>query len=78
MLAHILFLDIVGCSKLPSDEQKRIVKRLQEVVRDSEEFKQSRARDELISLSTGDGMALAFFNKLDAAVLCAVAISNSI
>ena len=78
MLAHVLFLDIVGCSKLPSDEQKRIVKRLQELVRNSEEFKQSRERNELISLPTGDGMALAFFNKLDAAVQCAAELSHSI
>ena len=71
-------MDIVGCSKLPSDEQKRIVKRLQELVRQSDQFKHSRAHNELISLPTGDGMALAFFNKLDAAVQCAIEISKSI
>jgi len=78
VLAHVLFMDIIGCSKLPSDEQKRIVGRLQELVRASPEFQRSLASDQLISLPTGDGMALAFFNKLDAAVLCAIEITKSI
>jgi len=71
-------MDIVGCSKLPSDEQKRIVNRLQELVRQSAEFQQSQQSDQLISLPAGDGMALAFFNKLDAAVQCAIEVTNAI
>jgi len=78
VLAHVLFMDIVGCSKLPSNEQKRIVGRLQELVRGSAEFQRSRDSDQLISLPTGDGMALAFFNKLDAAVLCAIETTKAI
>ena len=78
LLAHVLFMDIVGFSKLPSDEQKRVVHRLQELVRASEEFQHARESDQVISLPTGDGMALAFFNKLDAAVVCAIEISKSI
>jgi TolB-like protein/class 3 adenylate cyclase/Tfp pilus assembly protein PilF len=77
-LAHVLFMDIVGSSKLPSDEQLRIVHRLQELVRQSPEFLLSAASDQVISLPTGDGMALAFFNKLDAAVLCATEVSKAI
>ena len=71
-------MDIVGCSKLASDEQKRIVGRLQEVVRESAEFRRSRQNDHVISLPTGDGMALAFFTKLDAAVQCAIEITRAI
>jgi TolB-like protein/class 3 adenylate cyclase/Tfp pilus assembly protein PilF len=77
-LAHVLFMDIVGCSKLPTDEQKRIIGRLQELVRESSEYRKSQEKDHLISLPTGDGMALVFFNKLDAAVLCAVQITQGI
>jgi TolB-like protein/class 3 adenylate cyclase/Tfp pilus assembly protein PilF len=77
-LAHVLFLDIVGCSKLPSDEQQRIVARLQEVVRASAEYQRAQEKEQVISLPTGDGMALVFFNKLDGAVLCAVEITRSI
>src|SRR5690242_16321721 len=65
-------MDIVGCSKLPSDEQMRIVRRLQELVAATSEFKRYCESDQLISLPTGDGMALAFFTKLDAAVQCAI------
>jgi len=71
-------MDIVGCSKLPSDEQKRIVWRLQELVLESAEHLRSREADQVISLPTGDGMALAFFNKLDAAVMCAIEVTKSI
>jgi TolB-like protein/Tfp pilus assembly protein PilF/class 3 adenylate cyclase len=77
-LAHVLFLDIVGCSKLPSDEQQGIIGRLQELVRASDEYQRAQAKEQVISLPTGDGMALVFFNKLDAAVLCAVQITRSI
>jgi len=71
-------MDIVGCSKLPSDDQKRIVGRLQEMVRESSEFRRSRANDQVISLPTGDGMALAFLTKLDAAAQCAIEITKAI
>ena len=78
VLAHVLFMDIVGCSKLASDEQKRIVGRLQELVRQGTEFQRARLSDQLISLPTGDGMALVFFDKLDAAVRCAVELTRAI
>src|SRR5579862_1702403 len=77
-LAHVLFMDIVGCSKLPSDEQNRIVGRLQKLVRESAEYQRACENDQLISLPTGDGMALAFFNKLDAAVQCAIEVNRAI
>ncbi len=77
-MAHVLFLDIVGSSKLPSDEQQRIVGRLQELVWASGEYQRAQEKEQVISLPTGDGMALVFFNKLDAAVLCAVEITRSI
>src|SRR4051794_33604256 len=71
-------MDIVGCSKRPSDEQKKIIGRLQALVRESGEYQRSLQSDRLISLPTGDGMALAFFNKIDAAVLCAIEIMKAI
>ena len=78
VLAHVLFMDIVGSSRLPSDEQERIVGRLKELVRQSPQFERSREADQLISLPTGDGMAIAFFNDLDAAVVCAVEVTQAI
>ncbi|HEV2687039.1 MAG TPA: adenylate/guanylate cyclase domain-containing protein, partial [Bryobacteraceae bacterium] len=78
LLAHVLFMDIVGATKLPTDEQRRILSRLRELVRASEEFQCAKESNQLISVPTGDGMALAFFNRLDAAVLCAVEITKAI
>ena len=77
-LAHVLFLDIVACSQLPSDEQRRIAGRLQQLVRGSGEYQRAQEKAQVISLPTGDGMALVFFNKLDSAVLCAVEITRAI
>lgn len=71
-------MDIVGFSKLPSDNQNRIVSRLQHLVRESNEYRKSREAEQVISLPTGDGMALAFFNRLDAALQCAVEVMNAI
>jgi class 3 adenylate cyclase len=71
-------MDIVASSKLSSDEQRRIVERLQEIVRQSHEYQRSQALEKVITLPTGDGMALAFFDKLDAAALCAIEVAKGI
>ncbi|HEV2687035.1 MAG TPA: hypothetical protein VGV35_00735 [Bryobacteraceae bacterium] len=65
LLAHVLFMDIVGATKLPTDEQRRIVSRLRELVRASEEFQCAKESNQLISVPTGDEMAFAFFNQMD-------------
>jgi len=78
LLAHVLFMDIVGSAKMPTDQQWRIKARLNELVRANPEFQQAEKADQLISLPTGDGMALAFFDRLDSAVACAVDLSKAI
>jgi class 3 adenylate cyclase len=77
-LAHVLFMDIVGYSILPTDQQSRIVKTLQEVVRGTAEVTRAQASNQLISLATGDGMALVFFNDPMAPVQCALEISKAL
>ena len=77
-LAHILFTDIVGYSKLPIDGQQRILQRLQKLVEQTKEFKQARAANQLITLPTGDGMALVFFTHPLAAVHCAVDLARKL
>lgn len=77
-LAHVLFLDIVGYSKLPTDEQKQVSMRLKEIVRATPQVSRARTEDELITLSTGDGMALVFFDSPLAPVECAVAIQREL
>src|SRR3984893_13838833 len=77
-IAHVLFTDIVGYSKLPMDEQERLLMRLQEAVRQTSEFARAEADDELIRLPTGDGMALVFFGDAEAPVRCAVELGRSL
>src|ERR1700733_5272654 len=60
-IAHVLFTDIVGYSKLPMDKQGQLLMSLQNAGRETPEFIRSEASGELICLPTGDGMALVFF-----------------
>lgn len=77
-IAHVLFMDIVEYSKLPMDQQTQFLQRLQQIVRDTEDFHQAQASDQLISLPTGDGMALVFFKDPVAPARCALGISSSL
>jgi serine/threonine protein kinase len=77
-IAHVLFTDIVGYSKLPMDEQHRLLRRLQNLVRETSEFARARAHDQLISLPTGDGMALVFFGEPESAARCALELTQEL
>jgi adenylate cyclase len=69
-VAHILFADIVGFSKLSMEEQKKAIRHLGSLVRETECFRNASA-DNLISLTTGDGFALVFFDDPEAPIKCA-------
>lgn len=73
-LAHVLFTDLVGYSKLPVDRQTSLLGMLQECVRETGEFTRACAEGRLISLPTGDGMALVFFDDPEAPVRCSLEI----
>jgi tetratricopeptide (TPR) repeat protein len=60
-IAHVLFLDVVGYSRLLVNEQREIVQKLNDIVRATPQFRQSSASGKLICIATGDGMALLFF-----------------
>jgi class 3 adenylate cyclase len=77
-LGHVLFIDIVGYSKLPIDDQRELQRELSEVVRDTGQFRTAEAAGKLIRLPVGDGMALVFFNSPEAPVLCALEISKAL
>ncbi len=77
-IAHVLFMDIVGYSKLPMDQQRHLVRELQKTVRGTSEFVRAQATGKLISLPTGDGMALVFFADLEAPVRCALELSRAL
>ena len=76
-IAYVLFIDIVGYSKLVTSEQRRLLELLNGMVRDSEHFRTAEAKSRLITVPTGDGMALVFYNTPEAPVECALEISNA-
>jgi adenylate cyclase len=77
-IAHVLFIDIVGYSKLLLAEQSNQMQTLREIVRGTEQFKKAEAEGKLLRLPTGDGGALVFRNSLEAPVLCALEISKAL
>jgi serine/threonine-protein kinase len=77
-VGHILFLDIVGYSKLLADEQKELVQELNQIVRETTQFQTAEAEGKLTRLPTGDGMVLVFTNNPEAPVECALEISQKL
>ena len=75
-LAHVLFMDVVGYSRLLLEEQREVLGELKETVRATEEFRNAAARNEVVCLPTGDGMVLAFFSTPEAPVRCAIEIAR--
>ena len=76
-IAHVLFIDIVGYSKLSINEQNAGVEELNQVVRVSEQFQRAEAAGRLLKIATGDGMALVFYTSPEAPAQCAVEISRA-
>ena len=75
-IAHVLFIDIVGYSKLSINDQHAAVEELNQVVRASEQFRRAEAAGRLLKIPTGDGIALVFYTSPEAPVQCAVEISR--
>ena len=64
-LAHVLFMDVVGYSKLLINDQTEVLAQSNQVVRATAHFQKAEAEGKLIRLVTGDGMALIFFNNAE-------------
>jgi TolB-like protein/Tfp pilus assembly protein PilF len=77
-IGHVLFIDIVGYSKLLINEQHESLHELNQVVRNTDTFRAAEAAGKLIRLPTGDGMALAFATTPDAPVRCAMQTSKAL
>jgi TolB-like protein/class 3 adenylate cyclase/Tfp pilus assembly protein PilF len=77
-IGYVLFIDIVGYSKLLIDEQREQIQELREIVRGTEQFRLAEAEGKLMRLPTGDGGALVFRTSPEAPVLCAVEISRAL
>ena len=76
--AHVLFMDMVGFSKLDMEEQLRLSSLLQRVVKNTAEFKNATAKSQVIPLDTGDGMALVFREDPAAPARCALAVAGAL
>jgi len=74
-IAHVLFTDIVGYSKLPIHQQRAVVECLNEIVRGTDEFQAAETAGRLIKIPTGDGITLVFYHSPEAPVECALEIS---
>src|SRR3989442_2887524 len=77
-IAHVLFIDIVGYSKLSINEQRAVVDELTEVVPSSDQYQKAEAAERLIKIPTGDGMALVFYRSPEAPAQCAIEISRAL
>ena len=77
-IAHVLFIDIVGYSKLSISDQHAAVEELTRIVRASEQFQRAEAASRLTRIPTGDGMALAFYTSPEAPAQCSVEISRAL
>src|SRR2546430_1680125 len=76
-IAYVLFLDLVGYSKLVTSEQRRLLELLNQIVHKTEHFRAAEAKDRLITVPTGDGMALVFYNTPEAPVECALEVTSA-
>src|SRR5437773_741895 len=77
-IAHVLFIDVVGYSKLLVNEQREVVQQLNQIVRKAPQFRKSEAAGKLIRIPIGDGMALVFFQTPEEPVQCAMEIARAL
>src|SRR5438046_4364564 len=77
-IAHVLFIDVVGYSKLLVNEQRGVIEELNELVRKTPQVRKSDAAGKLIRIPAGDGMALVFFQTLEEPVQCAMEIAKTL
>src|SRR5438132_4197148 len=77
-IGHVLFIDIVGYSKLLINEQSEQIQTLREIVRGTEQVRLAEAEGKLLRLPAGDGGALVFRNRSEAPVLCALEVSEAL
>ena len=77
-IAHVLFIDIVGYSKLSVNEQHARIEELSEIVRLSEQFRNAEAGKRILKIPTGDGMALVFYRNPEEPAQCAFELSRAL
>jgi serine/threonine-protein kinase len=77
-LAHVLTIDLMGSSTLPTEQQNSVLRRVLGIVNGTEAFNRAKAANQLISRSTGDCITLVFFSGPKAPAECALAIGRAV
>src|SRR4026209_1086682 len=77
-IAHVLFTDIVGYAKLPINQQRALVERLNEIVRGTDEYQAAETPGRLITIPTGDGIGLVVYDSPETPAECALEISRAL
>src|SRR6266576_1992168 len=77
-IGHVLFIDIVGYTKLLIHEQLEHLEKLREIARATEMFRAAQSAGKLMRLPTGDGGALVFRTSPEDPVKCAVEIAREL
>src|SRR4029077_17451984 len=77
-IGHVLFIDVVGYSKLLVNQQSELLRELNKVVSGTNEFREAEAEGKLTRLPTGDGMALVFRTDPEAPAQCALEIARAL
>src|SRR5947199_1767983 len=77
-IAHVLFIDVVGYSKLLVNEQREVVEQLNRTVRKTPRFRKSEGAGKLIRIPVGDGMALVFFHTREEPAQSAMEIARAL
>src|SRR5438270_10482179 len=76
-IGHVLFIDIVGYSKLLNEEQKERLNQLTEIVLATAPVREA-TDEQLVRLPTGDGMALVFHHSAEEPARCALEIAEAL
>ena len=76
-IGHVLFIDIVGYSKLLIEEQKERLDQLTKIVLGTVQVRDS-TDEQLVRLPTGDGMALVFRHSAEEPARCALEIAEAL
>lgn len=77
-IGHILFIDIVGYSKLMMHEQLELLEQLREIACATATFRAAQSAGKLMRLPTGDGGAFVFRTSPEEPVKCAVEIAGEL
>jgi TolB-like protein/Flp pilus assembly protein TadD len=76
-IGHVLFIDLVGYSKLLIEEQKERLRQLTDIVLATAQVREA-TNEQLVRLPTGDGMALVFRNSAEEPAQCALEITQAL